>query len=202
MLLFFSYICYAVHGLNDMNSDIATLENIANTLKAEPLANQRTLAKNADMSVGLMNAVLKRFVERGWIMFTHVTKQKFSYAITPQGLAELTERGKNFALRTFRIANTYNEAVLQLVSSAKQAGKTKVILYGESYVKFLLEYACKEASLPLEEKEDVGENPCAEKSALFVLGENLSGEDSARLLSLGAVSLLDVLYQKESEMAI
>ena len=167
MLLFFSYICYAVHGLNDMNSDIATLENIANTLKAEPFANQRTLAKNADMSVGLMNAVLKRFVERGWIMFTHVTKQKFSYAITPQGLVELTERGKNFALRTFRIANTYNEAVLQLVSSAKQARKTKVILYGESYVKFLLEYACKEASLPLEKKEDVGENPCAEKSALF-----------------------------------
>ena len=187
-----------------MNSDVATLQNIANTLKAEPLANQRTLAKNADMSVGLMNAVLKRFAERGWIMFTHVTKQKFAYALTPQGLAELTKRGKNFALRTFRIANTYNEAVLQLVSGAKSEGKTKVVLYGDSYVKFLLEYACKEVDLPLEKRDAPPENesPSLEKNALSVSGEACSSEATARLISAGCVSLLDVLYEKESEMAM
>lgn len=48
-----------------MNSDMATLQSIANTLKAEPLASQKILAENAGMSIGLMNAVIKRFVERG-----------------------------------------------------------------------------------------------------------------------------------------
>ena len=54
-----------------MNSDVATLQSIAKTLEEEPLASQRVLAENAGMSIGLMNAVLKRFVERGWIMLTN-----------------------------------------------------------------------------------------------------------------------------------
>ena len=55
-----------------MNSDIATLQNIADTLKAEPQASQRLLAEKAGISIGLMNAILKRFVERGWIMLSNV----------------------------------------------------------------------------------------------------------------------------------
>ena len=48
-----------------MNSDVATLQNIADILKEEPMASQRILAENAGMSIGLMNAVIKRLVERG-----------------------------------------------------------------------------------------------------------------------------------------
>ena len=63
-----------------MNNEVATLQNIANTLEQEPLASQRVLAENAGMSIGLMNAVLKRFVERGWIMLTNVHLRKLSDA--------------------------------------------------------------------------------------------------------------------------
>ena len=62
-----------------MNSDVATLQSIAKTLEEEPLASQRVLAENAGMSIGLMNAVLKRFVERGWIMLINVNLRKLSY---------------------------------------------------------------------------------------------------------------------------
>lgn len=84
-----------------MNSDVSTLQSIATTLKNEPLASQRELAKNAGMSIGLMNAVLKRFVERGWIMLTNVNLRKLSYAVTPAGIAELSARSQKFAKRTF-----------------------------------------------------------------------------------------------------
>lgn len=99
-----------------MNSDVATLQSIAKTLEEEPLASQRVLAENAGMSIGLMNAVLKRFVERGWIMLTNVNLRKLSYAVTPDGIAELTSRSQKFAKRTFAIANTYNETFCHLVS--------------------------------------------------------------------------------------
>ena len=94
-----------------MNNEVATLQNIANTLEQEPLASQRVLAENAGMSIGLMNAVLKRFVERGWIMLTNVNLRKLSYAITPAGIAELTARSQKFAKRTFELANIYNETL-------------------------------------------------------------------------------------------
>ena len=123
-----------------MNTDVATLQNIADTLKEEPMASQRVLAENAGMSIGLMNAVIKRFVERGWIMLTNVNLRKFSYAITPAGIAELTARSQTFAKRTFAIANKYNETLCQAVSDAKKEGKNKLVLYGNSYIKFLVRH--------------------------------------------------------------
>ena len=55
-----------------MEQDLATLQVISETLNEESQASQRTLAKKANVSLGMMNAILGRFVERGWIMLTNV----------------------------------------------------------------------------------------------------------------------------------
>ena len=116
-----------IHYMNDMQ----TLKSIALTLEKEPLASQQRLAERSGMSVGLMNAVLKRFVERGWIMITNVNLRKLCYAVTPEGVAELTERSRKFAKRTFAIANDYNESLCAKVREAKKEGKGTVVLYGK-----------------------------------------------------------------------
>ena len=36
---------------------------------------------------------------------------------------------------------------------AKAAGKTKVVLYGDSYIKFIIKYACNEAGMDFEYRE-------------------------------------------------
>ena len=92
-----------------MEQDLATLQVISETLNEDPQASQRTLAKKANMSLRMMNAILGRFVERGWIMLTNVNGRKLAYAVTAEGLFELAERGKKFALRTFKLANGYSE---------------------------------------------------------------------------------------------
>ena len=173
-----------------MESDVATLQNIADTLKEEPLASQRVLAENAGMSIGLMNAVIKRFVERGWIMLTNVNLRKLSYAITPAGIAELTARSQSFVKRTFGIANKYNETLCKVVSDAKNEGKDKLALYGNSYIKFLLIYACQTLGVTFVEKS--ADAPI-EENALCVVGEMCEEEDVARLSECGCVSLLDLI---------
>ena len=123
-----------------MEQDLATLQVISETLKEDPQASQRTLAKKANMSLGMMNAILGRFVERGWIMLTNVNGRKLAYAVTPDGIAELAKRGKSFALRTFKLANVYSETFCKKFMEAKAAGKTKVVLYGDSYIKFIIKH--------------------------------------------------------------
>ena len=173
-----------------MNTDVATLQNIADTLKEDPLASQRVLAENAGMSIGLMNAVIKRFVERGWIMLTNVNLRKLSYAITPAGIAELTARSQTFVKRTFEIANKYNDTLCKVVSDAKNEGKDKVALYGNSYIKFLLIYACQTLGVTFVEKQ--ADEPI-EKGAFCLVGEQCEEEELARLTEQGGVSLLDVI---------
>lgn len=172
-----------------MNNDIATLQNIADTLKEEPLASQRVLADNAGISIGLMNAILKRFVERGWIMLSHVNLRKLSYAITPAGIAELTARSQIFAKRTFEIANKYNDTLCKIVAEAKNEGKTKLLVYGKSYIKFLLIYVCQTLNVTFLEK-DV--DASVEEGALCVVGELNDKETIAHLRDKGCVSLLDL----------
>lgn len=181
-----------------MNSDIATLQNIANTLEENPLASQRFLAENANMSVGLMNAVLKRFVERGWIMLTNVNLKKLSYAVTPAGIAELTARSHKFARRTFMIANKYNDTLCTLVKNAKNDGKKSVILYGSSYIKFLLEYACQTLNMNFEERQINSISPVQiEKDALCIVGEMNNEDDIKSLTKKGCTNLLELLNQEE-----
>lgn len=172
------------------NTDIATLQSISETLKNNPMASQRVLAENAGISIGLMNVILKRFVERGWIMLTNVNLRKLSYAITPDGMAELTERSRRFAKRTFELANRYNETLCNAVLKAKKDGKKELVLYGKSYIKFLLVYACQEKGLTFKEKS------CDEpfdKDAFCVVGEQSEKNEIERLKKQGCVSLLDLI---------
>lgn len=120
------------------------------------------------MSIGLMNAVIKRFVERGWIMLSNVNLKKLSYAITPEGIAELTARSQKFAKRTFAIANKYNDTLCRVVADAQKDGKHTLALYGKSYIKFLLVYACQALSVTFVEK-DVDD--LVQSDAFCVVGE-------------------------------
>ena len=173
-----------------MEQDLATLQIISETLKEDPHASQRALAKKVNMSLGMMNAILGRFVERGWIMLTNVNGRKFVYAVTPEGISELTNRGKKFALRTFKLANVYSEAFCKKLMEAKVAGKTKVVLYGQSYIKFIIKYACNEVGMNFEQK-DASDKVLSD--AVCIAGE-LNAEDVQKvLIKAGCFSLVNMV---------
>ena len=142
------------------------------------------------MSLGMMNAILGRFVERGWIMLTNVNGRKLAYAVTPEGISELAKRGKSFALRTFKLANVYSEAFCKRFMEEKASGKTKVILYGDSYIKFIIKYACSEVGLDFEQKE-ASAKVLAEEVCLA--GE-LNDEDcQEQLIAKGCINLVEMV---------
>ena len=173
-----------------MKQDLATLQVISEILKGDPLASQRTLAKNANMSLGMMNAILGRFVERGWIMLSNVNGRKLAYAVTPDGLSELAKRGKAFALRTFKLANVYSEVFCKKFTEAKAVGKTKVILYGDSYIKFIIKYACYEAGMDFEQKESTAKVLTEE----VCLAGELNDDDVQRvLIEKGCFNLVEIV---------
>ena len=181
-----------------MEQDLATLQLISNTLKEDPNASQRVLAKKTNVSLGMMNAILGRFAERGWIMLTNVNKRKFAYALTNEGMRELRERGKNFVEKTFKIANSYNQIMTEEVALAKKHGKTKVVLYGESYVKFLLEYACSKNKIEFEKVSELKE-PEIKNNEYAIAGEMNDKETKEKLLKAGCTDILELRQSNSSE---
>lgn len=173
-----------------MEQDLVVLQNISETLKDDPRASQRTLAKNANMSLGMMNAVLGRFVERGWIMLSNVNARKLAYAITADGISELTERSKNFAKRTFKIASDYNDVLTDIIIKAKTEGKKTVVLVGNSYIKFLIIYICKVNDMFFEE---MSIEECRDENKLYILGELEDSKIHFDLTETKCVSLLKII---------
>jgi hypothetical protein len=49
---------------------------------------QRRLAAELDIGLGLVNAALKRCIQKGLIKVTQATARRFAYYLTPQGFAE------------------------------------------------------------------------------------------------------------------
>lgn len=142
------------------------------------------------MSLGMLNAILGRFVELGWIMLTNVNGRKLAYAVTAEGISELVKRGKSFALRTFKLANVYSEIFCKKFLEAKAAGKTKVVLYGDSYVKFIIKYACSEIGLEFEQKEVSADVLINE---VCLAGELNDEFYQKRLLDNGCINLLEMV---------
>lgn len=166
------------------------MQVISETLKEDPQASQRTLAKKANISLGMMNAILGRFVERGWIMLSNVNGRKLAYAVTPEGIAELAKRGKSFALRTFKLANVYSETFCKKFLEAKAAGKTKVVLYGDSYIKFIIKYACNEVGMDFEEKETTAKVLTNE---VCLAGELNEDAVQKKLIETGCMNLVEIV---------
>ena len=171
-----------------MDSEVATLQSIVNTLEEEPLASLHLLTENASISIDLINAVFKHFVERGWIMLSNVNLRKLSCAITPEGIAELTARSQKFAKYTFALANQYNEKLCNLI--AKAQGKNTFYLYGQSCIKFFLIYVCQIQNVTFIEKEtDVP----IDKDAFCAVGEVNDEETIKPLEEKGCLNLLNLI---------
>lgn len=176
------------------NSDEEFLENINRTLALDPYASQRKIARSCNVSLGMANAILKRFVERGWIMISNLNSTKLAYALSEEGLKTLASRSRRYVQRTFELVNNCSDTIMNRIQQAKENGKTTVVLYGQSYIKFLIEYTCEVCGMDFQ-TADVECNWDYDNS-LKLVGELCESEEIKHCESMGFVNVLDLMGER------
>src|SRR5574344_697527 len=126
------------------DSDLSILSDINTTLSQNPDATQRDIAAQNGLSLGMTNAILRRFSAKGWILTKQISAKKICYMLTPEGMQLLAKRSYHYIQRTFDVINEYRNAVMDFVQGKKDDGITEIILIGNSDMEFLIEYACAE----------------------------------------------------------
>jgi DNA-binding MarR family transcriptional regulator len=117
----------------------------------------RELADKAGISLGMVNAILKRLIEKGWLMTKRLNSRNISYVVSPDGIEEIFKRSYCYFKRTIDDIKFYRDKIEQLVEGAVNAGYKEVVLIGKSDLDFLVEYACGKAGAPLKRVEaDIG----------------------------------------------
>ncbi|HVV60633.1 MAG TPA: winged helix-turn-helix transcriptional regulator [Pseudolabrys sp.] len=93
---------------------------------------QRRLAVELGVALGLVNAYLKRCINKGLIKVSEIPARRYAYYLTPQGFAEksrLTAEYLSYSLEFFRKAKGDCRAIFQ---AAAQSGFRRVVLAGKS----------------------------------------------------------------------
>lgn len=108
---------------------------------------QRELADKVGISLGMTNAILKRLIEKGWLMTKRLNSRNISYVVSPAGMEEIFKKGYRYFKRTIDDVRLYKEEIERLVSDAAAAGYKTVALVGKSDLDFLVEFACGKAGV-------------------------------------------------------
>lgn len=111
--------------------DLTILENVFR----ESSISQRDLAKKTGLSLGLINALMKTFIQDGLIAVSHLNKKKVKYQLTPKGVLLLTHRNYQQTMEALRTCALFRQNVESLVKDLKSSGVERVSLHGDGEIR-------------------------------------------------------------------
>ncbi len=109
--------------------DIRTLK-ILEKIGDEQGPSQRDLARELNISLGLVNSFIKRLAHKGYVKASTIPSKRIRYIITPKGLVEksrLTYRYIQFSYKYYRQARQKLKA---LFAALERSGVRRVVFYG------------------------------------------------------------------------
>jgi DNA-binding MarR family transcriptional regulator len=118
--------------------EIRTL-HILESVERETPPSQRDLARELNISLGLVNAFIKRLVKKGYFKVTHIPKNRIRYILTPEGAAEKTRLTYSYILHSYRLFKKAYEKLRRLLIEMEANGIQRIILFGATD---LAEIAC------------------------------------------------------------
>ena len=118
------------------------LEVLENIYAHRDHVRQRDIARIAGLSLGMTNAIVKRLVQKGWLTIRKVNNRNIRYAVSADGIDQITRRSYRYLKRTIKNIVYYREAIERFVREAKAQGCTEIVLVGSSDLDFIVEHAC------------------------------------------------------------
>ncbi len=137
--------------------DIRELE-ILERLENNGHLTQRDLSKEVGIALGLVNHLLKKMVNKGWIKIKNIDAKKIRYLITPEGAREKSTLLYNRVESTIHFYLDAKRVIKDKVIHLKNEGIENVSIYGINHISEVLFIVLKELGLELasvvEEKKE------------------------------------------------
>jgi DNA-binding MarR family transcriptional regulator len=109
--------------------DIRTLK-ILEKVDNEIVPSQRDLARELNISLGLVNSFLKRLVKKGYFKARHIPKNRMRYYLTPQGASEKTRLTYEYIQYSYNFYKEARQKLRDLYSGLEKQGVSRIAFYG------------------------------------------------------------------------
>jgi len=111
--------------------DIRTLK-ILEKVENDTVPSQRDLARDLNISLGLVNSFIKRLVIKGYFKARHVPKNRIRYFLTPQGASEKTRLTYEYIQYSYNFYKEARQKLRALYSELEKQGVARIVFYGAS----------------------------------------------------------------------
>ena len=109
--------------------------------------NQRLIAQQAGISLGLTNLLIKQLVKKGYLKLRQLTSKKIQYILTPKGMTEKLKKSYYFTLRAMNTLRGMKQRIQELLMREYAKGTRNFVIYGKGELATLVEIALRDLSL-------------------------------------------------------
>ena len=128
--------------------EIKTLK-LMESLERNPKQTQRDLAKDLDISLGLVNAFTRRLIQKGFFKLKTIPKNRIKYILTPEGVCEKTKLTYQYILYSLDFYKETRAMIKSIYDQLSGQGKKRVFFIGASELTEIALIALKESHLEL-----------------------------------------------------
>jgi DNA-binding MarR family transcriptional regulator len=111
--------------------DIRTLK-ILEKVQDENPHSQRDMARELNVSLGLVNSFIKRLALKGYVKATTIPRKRIRYILTPMGLAEKTRLTYRYIQFSYQYYLHARQKLKKLFVRLEKKGVRRVVFYGAS----------------------------------------------------------------------
>jgi DNA-binding MarR family transcriptional regulator len=159
--------------------DIHALRILEEMEKNDSLS-QRELARKLNISLGLVNAFIKRLAHKGYFKITTIPRNRVSYILTPKGFAEKTRLTYEFIQYSFRFYKRARAELKTLFSALESDGVKRVVFYEAGDLAEIAYVSLQETSIEL----------------LGIIDDSLSGETFLGFTIMSSSILKQLEYER------
>lgn len=109
--------------------DLRTLK-ILEKVDNDAVPSQRDLARDLNISLGLVNSFIKRLVNKGYFKARHIPKNRMRYFLTPKGAAEKTRLTYLYIQYSYNFYKEARQKIRELYSDLEKQGVSRLVFYG------------------------------------------------------------------------
>ncbi len=125
------------------DKELTIIKEIANNHQP----NQRGIAKNTGLSLGLVNLMIKRLIKQGYVKTKHLNQKKIQYLLTPKGFSEKANKSYKFVLKTIQLLKSIKKNIQELIVTEYERGTREFIIIGNSELADIAEMVFSSLSL-------------------------------------------------------
>jgi DNA-binding MarR family transcriptional regulator len=117
---------------------------VLDALSKGPSLTQRDVARATGLSLGMVNAILRRLSTTGYIKIKGLTGRKLSYMLTPHGLTEKARRSTEYLKHTIETYEKLRLRLAMMLRELESKGQKRLLIVGDGEVAKFTEMSLKE----------------------------------------------------------